>query len=322
MVAQEASSSVDEETGVDATAMWEAELDSEGAATDETTTESETVEDQTVEDEIDEELTEEEAEDDDEEIDDDEAEEQEEMLTTVKINGEERQVTQEQLVTGFSQNEAYTQKSQKLAGDRKEFEEEREQSQEIRDRAIQVLQTLEAQNQQPVQDQAYWDNLEETDPIKWMKERDALREAQHQAQLNQTHLEELRQHREYENSQKKAKFLEEQEGVLLDLIPAWADENLANRDKQLIVEYGRNSGYDTAELNNLYDARAVITLLKAAKYDKVQEKRKGLVPKTRTSMKPGSQIGETKKLRMSKASKRLKQSGSVKDLADVFKQMI
>jgi len=313
----------EQETEVDATEMWEKELDSEGAAKDQTTNESETQVDAS--DLIDDEMPEEEegeTEEDEDEEDEQESQQQDTPLFTVKVDGEERQVTQDELVRGYSQNSSYTQKSQTLAEDRRAFEEEAEQSRVLREQAIQILETQQAQNQQPEHDQTYWENLKETDPVQWMMERDALRESQMQTQLNQQQLNQLQMQKQQEQAVEMERYIEEQQGRLIDLIPEWTDSKKANTEKAIIIEYGRKVGFTNDELNNAYDARAVATMRKAALYDLLQDKRKGLKPKTHTSMKPGSQPGEPKQLKLGKAGKRLKQSGRVEDLASVFETML
>ncbi len=178
MDAEQVSDSSMETGEVDATQMWEDHLDSEGVTEDKTTTEAETTE--TVDtDEIQDDVFEDEAgfedEDEDEETESQDVEAQDNALFTVKINGEEKQVTQDELLKGYSQNSSYYQKSQALAEERRGLQEEVEQSRAYRDQAIQVLEAQQAQSQLPSHDEAYWENLKETDPVQWMMERDALR---------------------------------------------------------------------------------------------------------------------------------------------------
>ena len=325
MDAEQASDSSVETGEVDATQMWEDHLDSEGVTEDKTTTEAETTE--TVDtDEIQDDVFEDEAgfedEDEDEETESQDVEEQDNALFTVKINGEEKQVTQDELLKGYSQNSSYTQKSQALAEERRGLQEEVEQSRAYRDQAIQVLEAQQAQSQLPSHDEAYWENLKETDPVQWMMERDALREAQVQTQLNQQQLVQMQQQRRQEQDVNMERYVEEQRVKLADLLPEWSDPAKANADKALIVDYGRKAGFTDDELNNAYDVRAVVTMRKAALYDQLQEKRKGLKQKTHTSMKPGVTSGEPRGLKAGKDSKRLKQSGSVDDLARVFENYL
>ena len=61
---------------------------------------------------------------------------------------------------------------------------------------------------------------------------------------------------------------------------------------------------------------------KAALYDQTKARRKGLKPVTRTGMKAGSKSGDPREISNSKASKRLKKSGSIDDAASVYYNMI
>ena len=100
------------------------------------------------------------------------------------------------------------------------------------------------------------------------------------------------------------------------------DKKVADAEKKLILEYGLGINFSQEELDQAFDARAVATMRKAALYDQLTAKRKGLKPVQRNSMKGGSQAGDPKEIRSGKASARLKKSGSVDDAASVFYNMI
>ena len=257
-----------------------------------------------------------------EELAEDAEEEPEENLFEVKSDGESKQVTLQELKDNWSKGQNYTQKSQGLAEEKKAFEQEIAEARQMRDQAISILENAKAQTQPEQHDDAYWQNLKDTDPMQWMIERDAMREAEMQTMKDQQQLEQLSYQKEAERQAELGKFVESQHGELKKLIPEWGNTEVADAEKKLVIEYGKKVGFTQEELDNAYDARAVATMRKAALYDQLTEKRKGLKPVTRKSMKAGSKSGEPSQLKAGKAAARLRKSGHVDDAAGVFFNMI
>ena len=241
-----------------------------------------------------------------EEYEEDE-EEPEEQLFEVKSNGEVKSVTLQQLQDNFSKGENYTQKSQSLAEDRKSFEQERVDTRQMRDQAISILETAQAQTRPVQQDDAYWENLKDTDPVQWMMERDALRESQVQDQLRGHKLQQLKAQESAEMRQEHEQYLSSQYDELKILIPEWDDPQVAETEKKSVVEWAGTTGkFTEEELTHAYDARAVATMRKAMLHDRIMEKRKSLKPVTRQNMRAGSKSEEPSKMRAGKAAQRLK----------------
>ena len=258
----------------------------------------------------------------DEEYEEDE-DEPEEQRFEVKSDGEVKSVTLKELQDNFSKGENYTQKSQGLSEERKAFENEVAEARQMREQAISILESAQAQTQPVQQDQAYWDNLKDTDPMQWMMERDALRESQMENQLRGQQLQQLKAQESSEMQQQQEQYLSSQREELKSLVPEWDDVKVADTEKKLVLEWASTQGrFTKEELDNAYDARAVAVMRKAMLYDKIQEKRKGLKPIQRQSMRAGSQSEEPSKMKAGKASQRLKKSGSVEDAAGVFYNMI
>jgi len=251
-----------------------------------------------------------------------EEEEPEETLYEVKSDGESKQVTLQELKDNWSKGQNYTKKSQGLSEERKAFDQELAESRQMREQAISILETAQAQTQPEQHDDAYWQNLKDTDPMQWIIERDAMREAEMQTMKQQQQLEQLKYQKEAERQAELGKFVESQHGELKKLIPEWDNTEIADAEKKLVIEYGKRVGFTEDELDNAYDARAVATMRKAALYDQLTEKRKGLKPVARKSMKAGSKSGEPSQLKAGKAAARLKKTGSVDDAAGVFFNMI
>ena len=259
---------------------------------------------------------------DDEEPDDEEPEQGEEQKFEVKIDGEKSEATLDELIAGYSQNASYTQKSQTLAEERRQFEGELAESRQVRDQAVQILQELQEQNKPVEHDEQYWANLKENDPIQYLTERDALRETQVQLQLREHQQKILQAQKAQEQEMQMSRYVDEQREKLAELIPEWSDNDAADSERKLIWEYGRKMGFSDEELDHAYDARAVATLRKAALFDQLQVKRKGIKPVQRPTLKAGNSPGDPKRLKQSKAQARLRKTGKVEDAAPFFYDLI
>jgi hypothetical protein len=258
-----------------------------------------------------------------EEEEEDEEAESNAQKFQVRSDGEDLEVSLDELISGYSRQSSFTKKSQSLAEDKKGFENEIAESREMRAQALQILENAKsAQTQAPEKDANYWTDLKDTDPMQFMLERDAVREEQFQDQMREQQIQTLRAQEDAEQRSNLEKYVDSQKGVLKELVPEWGDKKVADAEKKLILEYGLGVGFDQKELDQAFDARAVATMRKAALYDQLTAKRKGLKPIQRTNMKGGSQAGDPKQIRSGKASARLKKSGSVDDAASVFYNMI
>ena len=258
-----------------------------------------------------------------EEEEDPEKAEPEQQLFKVRSDGEDLTVPMDELLSSYSRESSFTKKSQALAEQKKSFAAEAAESREFRAQALQILENAKTtQTQAPERDATYWEDLKLTDPMQYVLERDEIREGQFQEQMRQQQIETLRSQEDSDQRANLESYVDAQKGVLKELIPEWSDQKVADAEKKIILAYGLKTGFSQTELDQAFDARAVSTMRKAALYDQLSTKRKGLKPIQRTNMKGGSQAGDPREARSGKASARLKKSGSVDDAANVFYNMI
>jgi len=301
----------------DATVAWGKELSSEDG--------EESLEEQAEEspDESEElELDSEDVQDEEEDEDLDEVESDVQMFK-VRADGEELDVSLDELISGYSRQSSFTKKSQSLAEDRKSFENEIAEARQLRSQAIEALESAKtAQPQVAQKDSQYWQDLKDSDPMQFMLERDEMREAQMQDQMREQQISQLKAQENAEQQANLEKYIASQRDNLSTLIPEWSDEKVAKAERKAIVEYGKNIGFTDQELNEAYDSRAVATMRKAMLYDKLAKKRGTLKPSHRSSMKAGSQSINPSSTKSKKASERLRKSGKVEDAQAVFYNMI
>ena len=157
-----------------------------------------------------------------EEEEEDEEAESNAQKFQVRSDGEDLEVSLDELISGYSRQSSFTKKSQSLAEEKKGFENELAESREMRAQALQILENAKsAQTQTPERDANYWQDLKDTDPMQFMLERDAVREEQFQGQMREQQIQTLRSQEGAEQKANLEKYVDSQRGVLKELVPEW-----------------------------------------------------------------------------------------------------
>ena len=265
-----------------------------------------------------------------EEISEDEVEEYEEQeYFTVKINGEDKDVTLDELAAGYSRQSDYTKKTTDLAGQRKQFEQQQEALLQERNALQQGLQQLNQQLSSETQNQPtqeYWDNLYDSDPLEYVRAKDKFRDKEAELAKVQAAQNELAQRQAFDQQESMKKHIAEEQVKLTKAIPEWKDEKVAETDKRNIVTFAKRYGFNEQELNNATDHRAILMLRKAMLYDELDAKKPLIKKKVRKApkmTKSGKKITTNKDLKKGKVDKafnKLKSSGSMDSAVDYLLQ--
>ena len=206
---------------------------------------------------------------------------------TVKVDGQEVEVTLDELQSGYSRQQAYTKRSMELADQRKAFEAEQAETRQIRDAYAQQLDQLAAQIQQTTQQEPDWRALAETmserDLFLYKAEWDQQKEYQKQVQVEQQR---IAAERSREQEQELRKHLEVQRTDMLNRIPAWQDEDVREAERREVITYAQKRiGFSEEEIANASDSRAIELLYKAWRWDQLQDKAPAAKKRTRKSPK-------------------------------------
>ncbi len=220
-------------------------------------------------------------EDDEEgEYDTDEVEEEEEVeqpdIYTVKVDGEEYEVTQDELLNGYQRQQAYTKRSQELAEQRKAFEAEAQQVAQMRDAYAQQLEQLSQYNQQILSDaEPDWDALaKEYSAEELFLYKTKLDQQKEQARQVEAEKQALAQQQAQEQQAQMQQHLAKQREEMLDRIPQWRDEDVRTSEREQVIKYAQQSvGFSPQEIANASDARAIELLYKAWQWDNLQSKK-------------------------------------------------
>ncbi len=300
------------------------EADNEQVATEavEETDEEELEEEVEEESEDEPEATEEE----DEDSDDDEVEVEERKTFRVKANGEEKDVTLDELVSGFQKGEDYTKKSQTLAEQRKEVETQISAIQEAQRQRDEYYARLGQVNEllnNNIDNTVNLEELKENDPIQYAIKVAEQTETNKKIQLIQNEQARLAQETRQHQVNQQAHFVSEQSKMLVDKVKEFSDPKKAERIKNDIRSFGKSVGFTESELSQVYDHRHVILLQKAMMYDKLQKSNPSVSKKVANAPKMSKKGNKVANMdNYTKQKKRLKSSGKLTDAVDVFKNFI
>jgi len=284
----------------------------------------------------DEEVEEEDSEDEYEPDENRDVEGEEEVdVYSVKVDGVDTEVTLEELTSGYSRQKDYTKKTQALAEDRKKLEEvamaykhEFEETQRVRQQYVNQIGQYVQQGLHGLQQygQIDWKTLKEEDPLEYVTKRDEFREEQHRVQRMQQQQQHAASVAAQEGQRAHSAQLEAEQERLVELEPEWADEKKRPEIAGRIRSFAEGVGFSSDEIDSIIDHRAVQVLMKAAKYDSLQNsdiktKKVKRNPKVIRAGSPKSKGVSSAKKRTEKMN-RLKGSGSAKDAASLLEDLL
>jgi len=125
-----------------------------------------------------------------------------------------------------------------------------------------------------------------------------------------------------QHQERLSQFANANRAQLAQRHPEWKQEKVWRRDNESMRRSAKAAGYTDEEVSQLYDARAVEILLKAARYDRMmasKPKPVRQVPKNGNGVtRPRPNISRS----FDRAEKRLSRTGSVSDAAGIFERML
>tara|TARA_E500000318_G_scaffold108657_3_gene119959 strand:+ start:2237 stop:3247 length:1011 start_codon:yes stop_codon:yes gene_type:complete len=213
-------------------------------------------------------------------------EEPQERLYTVKVDGEEIEVSLDEALQGYQRQQAFTKRSMEIAEQRKAAEQEAAQAKQARDYYAQQLEVLAQQIQQTIPQEPDWVSLAKEVTA---EEYNAIRAEYDNRKSNLSKVEQERQAVAQQQAAEQEKMLHEhlraQRSEMLNRIPRWKDDDVRNKERLEVVEYARNIGFSEEEVAQATDARAVELLYKAMQWDNLQRKKPTAKKRTREAPK-------------------------------------
>ena len=273
--------------------------------------------------------------DDDELIDQVEEEEtsnSNEELYKLTVNGQEVEVTLDELRKGYSRQQDYTQKTEKLSQDRKsvdqlknDFTRQSEEAKIKRDQYEKQLQVLSEQLKASEQ-KVDLDSLYEDDPAQYVKvkaEQDRQKELLNSANKEQ---ERIQAEKQEEYNRTYSNYLEQQKELLVQKLPIYANKEKGPEFVKNLTNFAKEIGYSDQEISQLVDHRAVMMLANAYRYDKLKKanlSNKKVTKVSKVVSSSGYKVQDDSDVvrRMNSKKATLKKTGKVQDAVSILEQM-
>ena len=292
--------------------------------------------------------TEEVKEEESEVADDDESEESEEeevededesesTVYTVKVNGQDVEVSEDELIKGYSRQQDYTQKTQQLAeykrqidGAAQQMQQEVVQTQQVRAQYVDALATAIEGNYTHLQQfsNVDWEKLKTEDREEYLTKRDDYRQAQEGIEQLKAQAGQAQQQQHQEMQVQHQQVLQEEHAKMVSILPEWNDPNTQRAIAKTVSEFALSKGYTQEELSQLVDHRSILVLMQAKAYEDMTRKQHEIRAK---KVKNKPQVIKTKakreKAEIGKGKRkaklqRLQQTGHVDDAASLLEDLL
>jgi len=225
-----------------------------------------------------------------------------EEVYTVKVDGEEFEVSQSELVAGYQRQRDYTQKTQAHSAQVQQWEQERE---------VEVGQLKNAL--------AYYalPTAKEPRPEDFAGKPDEFMQAYGQWQQQSSRQSEASQLLEAITAEETQRVLEREAGLLQQKIPEWADETVRQAEHTKMVKSASDRyGFTPEEVAQVTDHRLLLLLRDAARVAEIDAK--PVVLKRKTEIKPKLSAGAKTKTdpKAEANAKAVKKLNSGKELSE------
>jgi len=301
--------------------------------------------DEAIEDSETEEVEEEE---ESEDVDDDESEESEEeevededetesTVYTVKVNGQDVEVSEDELIKGYSRQQDYTQKTQQLAeykrqldGAAQQFQQELANTQQVRAQYVDALATAIEGNYTHLQQFANidWERLKTEDREEYLTKRDDYRQAQEGIEQLKVQAGHAQQQQQQEMQVQHQQLLQEEHAKMVSILPEWNDPDTQRAIAKTISEFALTKGYTQEELSQLVDHRSILVLMQAKAYEDMTRKQHEVrAKKVKNKPKVVKTKAKREKAELSQGKrkaklKRLRSTGHVDDAASLLEDLL
>ena len=277
---------------------------------------NETVEEEIVEDEV---VEEQQLDSEDDDFEESETLEEEQVeledqpetqLYALNVNGEQVEVTLDELQNGYSRQKDYTRKTQELAQQRKAIEQQQAELVQNENLYKELLPKLEASLNEGLGTEPDWEQLYANDPIGYVRERDLYNEKKEKLTAVQSEQQRLQHEAQASQNEQIQKYMEYGEQEILKSVPEWKDTKVAT----------------SQEIDQIYDYRLLKGLRNAWLYNKVNKQTKK-TPTQKASVrnrvaKPGSVTNKKSSTPLKRSRQKLAKTGTVQDAAKVFEQLL
>ena len=241
---------------------------------------------------------------------------------TVKMDGQDMEVTLEDLKRDYG-GQKYVQKGmQDAAAQKKEAEAVYTALNNEREQIAQLYNQIQQNGMQAPPVKPSKEEFD-ADPIGYMQKNIEFEEASAAYNSQMAQLQQVAQKSSAAQENAHKAYMHEQMQILQKEVPAFADPTKASKLRQRLVVTGTNHyGYTDNEISNITDARAIKVLLDAQRYQDIISGKSKAKVKTKSAkpvMKPGAKRTATPTAKIRERQKaKLKGSGSLDDAVNLI----
>lgn len=256
-----------------------------------------------------------------------ESEPDDEPTYSVKVAGEEKELTLSELKTLAQQGADYTKKTQQVAEQRKALEAESvaiDQARQLRDAYAERLQAMEQLLSVPEQSENL-EYLKESDPIGYAVKVAEMSQQKEQLQAIQAERYRIAEQQQAEQQHALQGYIAQQAARLSEVLPEYSDPVKGEKLRSELRVFAKDIGFTDQELSMVRDSRQVLALHKAMLYDKLQKSKPDVnkrVNEANKTIKSGNSVKPVTSDQVKKQQAQLKNSGKVRDAAKLFESFL
>lgn len=275
-----------------------------------------------------------ELEDDEDGLDDDEDEEDdsetpgEAETYTIKVDGEEIEVTLEEALQGYQRQSAFTRKTQELAQERNDLASARQELQQLRQEYTNNLQVVQQALVAASGEERDWEALQAEDPDGFAREWAAHQRRQQQLAAVQGEIDKANQQAMKDQQEALAQIQQNEFQALVTELPSWGTDE-SKEERQRVAQYASERfGWTEEMLRSLPDHRIILMLRESMLYRDLMEQKPTLKGKQRKpkgkTLKPGRSKSPKErdtaksKAKSQKLRDRVRKSGRIDDAAQAI----
>ena len=241
---------------------------------------------------------------------------------TVKVDGKDVEVAEDELLKGYSRQQDYTKKTMEVAAQRQQLDQAANQMQQERNQYQAQLQQLTQALGQQLSNQPDWNALLENDPIEYLKQQHLFQERQVAYQKASQEQARTQEQTQIEQAKYMQQMLFTEREQLLANLPSWSDTAKASTEQAAISKHLIERGFSKEQVAQITDHKTVILAREAMLYRQMVAKAKettkkveALPPRMQKPGAPRATDGRTADMQA------LKKSGSVADATAMFEKL-
>lgn len=232
----------------------------------------------------------------------------------VKVDGEELEVTLDELQKGYMMGKDYTRKTMSLAEQRKaveakvaEIDSNLEEARSVIDLELEWFESEEAKD------------LRQYDPDEYLKKFEKIKGKAEK-------FEKLKAKRDSERAALYQEQVKKEQELLRQKIPDWLDEGTVQKEYPKLVESMKAIGFNEAELSGIADHRMMVLARKAMLFDQImsQDLSSKKVKTAPKSVSPGAPktAAEVSDRKVKEMREKVRQTGDMRQAAAAIKSML